>query len=45
VVLVTVREHQAADILQPLADGVESRQDQVDARMIIFWKQHAAVDQ
>ena len=45
VVLVTVREHEAADIVQPLADGVEAGQDQIDPGMIIFWKQHAAVDQ
>jgi hypothetical protein len=38
-------EDQADHIVQPLADGVEARQDQIDARMIIFWKQHTAVDQ
>ena len=45
VILVTVSEHQADHVVQPLADGVEARQDQIDARMIIFGKQHAAVDQ
>ena len=44
-VLVAVGEYQAADILKTFTDGVEARQDQVDARMIIFWKQHAAVDE
>ena len=43
-VLVAVGEHQADHIAQTLTDGVEARQDQVDARMIILRKQHSAVD-
>jgi hypothetical protein len=38
-------EYQADHVVKPLADGVEARQDQIDARMIILWKQHTAVDQ
>ena len=34
VVLVAVGEHQAHDVVQPVGDGVEARQDQVDARMV-----------
>jgi hypothetical protein len=45
VVFVTVCEHQAADIGKTFADGIESGQDQVDTGVIIFGKQHTAVDE
>ena len=45
VVFMTVGEHQADHIVEPLADGIEARQDQVDAGMIILGEQHSAVNQ
>ena len=40
VVFMAVGEHQADHVVEPLADGVEARQDQVDAGMIILGEQH-----
>jgi ribosomal protein S18 acetylase RimI-like enzyme len=40
-----VGEHKSDDIPEPFADRVEARQDQVDARMIVFGEQDSAVDE
>src|SRR5512132_1813322 len=40
-----VGEHQADDVTEPFADCVEARQDEVDARMIVFGEQDSAVDE
>ena len=44
-VLMTVGEHQADHIAQTFADGIESRQDQIDAWMIILGEQHSTIDE
>ena len=43
VVLVAVREHDRVDVVQPVLDGPEVRQDQVDAGLLVLGEQHAAV--
>ena len=45
VVLVSVGQHQADHIVQPVGDRVEARQDEVDTRMVVLGEQHAAIDQ
>jgi hypothetical protein len=44
VVLVTVREHDADDVVETVTDGSEIGQDQVDARLVLLGEQYAAVD-
>ncbi len=44
VVFVTVREHDADDVVEALLDRLEVGQDQVDARLVLLGEQHAAVD-
>jgi hypothetical protein len=44
-VLMTVGEHQTDHVAQPFADRIESRQDQINAWMIILGKQHATIDE
>ena len=44
VVLVTVGEHERVDVVEPVLDGPEVRQDQVDAGRVLGREQHAAVD-
>ncbi len=43
-VLVPVREHQRVDVVQPVLDGREVRQDQVHAGRVVLGEQHAAVN-
>ena len=45
VVLMTMGQNQRDHVQQPVHDGVQARQDQVDSRMIIFREEHTAVDQ
>jgi hypothetical protein len=45
VVLVTVCENQRDNVGQPVRDRVQAGQNKIHARMIIFGKQHSAVDQ
>jgi hypothetical protein len=44
VVLVAVGEDNSDDVIEPIPDGREVRQDQVDARLGLLGKEHAAVD-
>ena len=44
VVLVTVGEHERLDGVEPVPDGVEVGEDQVDAGVVVLGEQHAAVD-
>jgi hypothetical protein len=44
VVLVTMGQHDAYDVLQPVLDVGEIRQDQVDAGLGLFREEHAAVN-
>ena len=44
VVFVTVREHDADDVVEAVPDGREVGEDQVDARLVLFGEEHAAVD-
>ncbi len=44
VVLVAVGEHERVDVVEPVLDGPEVRQDQVDAGRVLGREQHAAVD-
>jgi hypothetical protein len=44
VVLVAVREHDGLDVVEPVPDVREVRQDQVDAGLLDLREQHAAVD-
>ena len=44
VVLVTVGQHQRVDGIEPVPDGVEVGQDQVDAGVVLLREQHPAVD-
>ena len=44
VVLVAVREDDAYDVVEPVADVVEVGQDQVDAGLVVLGEEHAAVD-
>lgn len=45
VVFVTVGQHQGHDVVEAIAQILECRQDQVDARVFFLGKEHAAVDQ
>ena len=45
VVLVAVRQDQSDDIVQPIRDRIEARQDEVDAGVVVLGEQHAAVDE
>ena len=44
VVLVAVGEDQGLDLVEPVPDRLEVREDQVDAGMVVLGEQHAAVD-
>jgi hypothetical protein len=44
VVLVAVRQHQGLDVVQPVGDDVEARQDEVDPRVVVLGEEHPAVD-
>ena len=44
VVLVPVGEDDADDVVEPVPDGAEVREDQVDARMMLLGEQDTAVD-
>ena len=44
VVLVAVREDDRLDVVEPVGDVVEVRQDEVDAGLVVLGEQHAAVD-
>lgn len=44
VVLVTMGEDDALDVVEAVPDGREVRQDQVDSGLFLFGEQHAAVD-
>jgi len=44
VVLVAVREHHADDVVEAVPDRLEVGQDQVDARLVLLWEEHADVD-
>ena len=44
VVLVAVGQHQRLDVVEPVPDGVEVREDQVDAGVVLLGEEHAAVD-
>ena len=44
VVLVTVREHDADDVVEAVPDRAEVGQDQVDAGLVLLGEEHAAVD-
>src|SRR6202035_81530 len=44
VVLMGVREDQRLDVVEPVLQVAEVRQDQVDARLVRLGEQHAAVD-
>lgn len=44
VVLVTVREDDADDVIQAVADRLEVGKDQVDTRLVLLGEEHAAVD-
>ena len=44
VVLVAVGQHQRLDVVQPVGDDVEARQDEIDARVVVLGEQHPAVD-
>ena len=43
-VFVTVRQHHADDVLHTVVQIVEVRQNHIDARLMLFRKKHAAVD-
>lgn len=43
-VLVAVRQDDGIDVVEPVLDGAEVRQDQVHARLVVFGKKNAAVD-
>ena len=43
-VFVRVGEHQRLDIVEPVLDVAQIRQDQVDARLVVRREQHPAVD-
>lgn len=44
VVLVSVREDDALDVVETVPDGGEVRKDQVDSRLLLFGEEDAAVD-
>ncbi len=44
VVLVAVGQDHRLHLVEPVPDGVEVREDQVDARVVVLGKQHSAVD-
>ena len=44
VVFVRVRQHQRLDVVEPVFDVTQIRQDQVDARLVVGGKHHPAVD-
>jgi hypothetical protein len=41
---VAVREHDGLDVVEPVGDGAEIGEDQVDAGLVVLREQHAAVD-
>ncbi len=43
-VLVAVGQDDRHDVVEPVTDGLEVRQDQVDARVVLVGEQHTAVD-
>ena len=44
VVLVGVGEHDGLDVAEPISDGAEVRQDQIDARLVGLREEHPAID-
>jgi hypothetical protein len=44
VVLVSVREHDAVDVVEAVPEGCEVREDQVDSGLFLFREKDAAVD-
>ena len=44
VVFVGVRQHQRLDVVEPVFDVSQVRQDQVDARLVVGREHHPAVD-
>jgi hypothetical protein len=44
VVLVTVREHNAKNIVEPIANRAEVRKDEVNTGLVFLGEQHATVD-
>ena len=44
VVLVAVGEDDGLDVVEPIANVVEVRQDQVDAWLVVLGEEHSAVD-
>ena len=44
VVFVGVREHKRLDVVEPVFDVTQIRQDQIDARLVVGGKHHPAVD-
>ncbi len=45
VVFVRVGEHQGVDVVQPVFDVTQIRQNQVYARLVVTREQHSAVDE
>jgi len=43
-VLVTMGEHDRVDVVEPVPDVLEVRQDQVDAGVVVLGEEHSAVD-
>ena len=44
-ILVAVGEHQSLDLVETVLDVVEVRQDQINARLLLFGEKHTAVDE
>ena len=44
VVLVAVREDDRLHVVEPVEDGLEVREDEVDARLVVLREEHTAVD-
>lgn len=44
VIFMAVGQDQAGDIVQGFAQQMQRRQDQIDSRMVLIWKQDAAVE-
>ena len=43
-ILVSVRQHDGSDVLEPVGYGREIREDEVHSRLGLFGKEHPAVD-
>ena len=44
-ILVAVGEHQSIDLVETILDVMEVRQDQINARLLLFREKHTAVDE